>query len=76
VHSLAVMLDAVLSLLLACPDCPSSRLARARVMSEGLGVHALAAALPFAVAGWVVAWLGRRVDRDVRGDRDDREDAS
>lgn len=65
------MLHAVLAMLLACPDCPPARLARARVMSEGFTARALAAALPFAVAGAVVAWLGRRVDRDVRGDRED-----
>jgi len=61
-------------MLLACPDCPPSRLARARVMSEGFTARALASALPFAIAGAVVAWLGRRVDRDVRGDREDSDD--
>jgi len=70
------MLHAVLDMLLACPDCPPSRLARARVMSEGFTARALAAALPFAVAGAVVAWLGRRVDRDVRGDREDPDDSN
>jgi hypothetical protein len=68
------MLHALVAMLLACPDCPPSRLARARVMSEGFTARALAAALPFAVAGAVVAWLGRRVDRDVRGDREDPDD--
>jgi hypothetical protein len=68
------MLHAVLAMLLACPDCPASRLARARVMAEGFTARALAAALPFAVAGAVVAWLGRRVDRDVRGEREDPDD--
>lgn len=67
------MLHAVLDMLLACPDCPPSRLARARIMAEGLSANALAAALPFAVAGAVVAWLGRRVDRDLCPHREDRE---
>jgi len=65
---------AVLDMLLACPDCPPSRLARARLMAEGLPMGALAATLPFAVAGAVVAWLGRRADRDLREALDDRED--
>lgn len=60
------MLHAVLDMLLACPDCPPSRLARARLMSEGLSAGALAATLPFAIAGFVVAWIGRRADRDLR----------
>jgi hypothetical protein len=67
------MLHAVLDML-ACPDCPPSRLARARLMAEGLPVGALAAALPFTVAGAVVAWIARRADRDLREALDDRED--
>lgn len=62
-HALApVMLESVLDVL-ACPDCPPSRLARARVLSDDLATNALAATLPFMVTGALIAWIRRRIDQ-------------
>lgn len=56
------MLESVLDVL-ACPDCPPARLARARVLSDDLAANALAATLPFMVTGALIAWIRRRIDQ-------------
>jgi hypothetical protein len=67
------MLESVLDVL-ACPDCPPARLARERVFSDDLTANALAATLPFAVTGALIAWIRHRLDRGSDHQDDHQDD--